>query len=103
MIFDARTQKWSDLVSATVPGYMVNVENSPDYKYVYYTTGGPEPMAFRVRLADRKVETITSLKSLPLAVGPGGNTQFGVATDGSPVFSRDTGTQEIYALTVKWP
>jgi hypothetical protein len=82
---------------------MVNVENSPDYKYVYYTTGGPEPMAFRVRLADRKVETITSLKSLPLAVGPGGNTQFGVATDGSPVFSRDTSTQEIYALTVKWP
>jgi hypothetical protein len=60
-------------------------------------------MAFRVRLADREVETITSLKSLLLAVGPGGNTQFGVAADGSPVFTRDTGTQEIYALTVKWP
>jgi eukaryotic-like serine/threonine-protein kinase len=103
VIFDASTQKWSDLVLATVPGYMVNVEHSPDYNYVYYTTGGPEPMAFRVRLADRKVETITSLKSLPLAVGPGENTQFGVATDGSPVFTRDTGTQEIYALTVKWP
>jgi DNA-binding beta-propeller fold protein YncE len=103
VIFDARTQKWSDLVSATLPGYMVNVEQSPDLKYVYYTTGGPEPTAFRVRLADREVETINSLKSLLLAVGPGGNTQFGVAADGSPVFTRDTGTQEIYALTVKWP
>lgn len=103
MIFDLKTEKWSDLVSATLPGYMVNVEHSPDYKYVYYTTGGPEPMAFRIRLADRQVETITSLKSLPLAVGPGLNTQFGVGADGSPVFARDTGSQEIYALTVKWP
>ena len=103
MIFDLKTQKWSDLVSATLPGYMVNVEHSPDYKYVYYTTGGPGPMAFRVRLADRQLETITSLKSLPLAVGPGLNTQFGVAADGSPVFARDIGTQEIYALSVKWP
>ena len=92
-----------DLVSATLPGYIVNVEHSPNYKSVYYTTGGPEPMAFRVRLADHKVETITSLKSLPLAVGPNENTQFGVTADGSPVFARDIGTQEIYALTVKWP
>jgi hypothetical protein len=103
MIFDLKTQKWSDLVSATLPGYMVNVEHSPDYKYVYYTTGGPGPMAFRVRLANRQMATITSLKNLPLAVGPGLNTQFGVAADGSPVFARDIGTQEIYALTVKWP
>jgi hypothetical protein len=64
---------------------------------------GAEPMAFRVRLADHSVETITSLKGLPLAIGPGANIQFGVAPDGSPVFTRDTGTQEIYALTVKWP
>jgi hypothetical protein len=103
VIFYARTQKWSHLVSATLPGYMVNVEHSPNLKYLYYTTGGPEPMAFRVRLADREVETMTSLKSLPLAAGPGKNTQFGVAADGSPVFTRDIGTQEIYALSVKWP
>jgi hypothetical protein len=53
--------------------------------------------------ADHKVETITSLKSVFLAIGPSGNTQFGVASDGSPVFTRDIGTTEIYALTVKWP
>ena len=55
-------------------------------------------MAFRVRLADRQMETITSLKSLPLAVGPGLNTQFGVAADGSPVFARDIGTQRFTRL-----
>jgi hypothetical protein len=46
---------------------------------------------------------ITSLKNLPRATGPDGNTQIGVAPDGSAVFTRDIGTQEIYALTVKWP
>jgi hypothetical protein len=86
-----------------MPGFVINVAHSPDYKYVYYTTGGPEPVAFRVRLADHNVEMITSLKGLALALGPGGNTQFGVAPDGSPVFTRDIGTREIYALTVKWP
>ncbi|MGA9671895.1 MAG: protein kinase, partial [Terracidiphilus sp.] len=101
--FDFKTQKWSDLVSSKMPGYVVNVVCSPDYEYVYYITGGAEPTAFRVRLADHNVETITSLKGLPLAIGPGGNIQFGVAPDGSPVFTRDTGTQEIYALAVKWP
>jgi eukaryotic-like serine/threonine-protein kinase len=103
MIYDFKTEKWSDLVTATLPGYLVNVEHSPDYKYAYYTTGGPDPMVCRVRLSDRRIETISSLKNLPLAVGPGLNTQFGVAADGSPVFARDTGSQEIYALSVKWP
>jgi hypothetical protein len=26
-----------------------------------------------------------------------------VAPDGSPIFTRDTGYQEIYALNIKWP
>ena len=54
-----------------------------------------------MRLADHTVELITSLKDLPRAIGPDGNTQISVAPDGSPVFTRDIGTQEIYALTVK--
>jgi Tol biopolymer transport system component/DNA-binding winged helix-turn-helix (wHTH) protein len=103
MIFDVRTQKWSDLVLGKVPGSVVNWAHSPDYKYVYYTTGGTEPQALRVRLADRKVETIASLKDLRLALGPDGNTQISVAPDGSAIFTRDVGTQEIYALTLRWP
>ena len=64
---------------------------------------GPSQWPFAFVWPIAQVETITSLKSLPLAVGPGENTQFGVAADGSPVFARDIGTREIYALTVKWP
>jgi WD40 repeat protein len=103
VVFDFKTQKWTDLVSSNLPGHVVNVVHGPDYKYVYYTTGTPEPMVFRVRLADHSVETIASLKGLTLANGPSMNVQFGVAPDGSPLFTRDTGTQEIFSLTVKWP
>ena len=69
---------------------------------MYYTTGGADPQALRVRLSDRKVEMITSLKDLPRATGSDDNTQISVAPDGSAVFTRDIGTQEIYALTLKW-
>jgi DNA-binding winged helix-turn-helix (wHTH) protein/dipeptidyl aminopeptidase/acylaminoacyl peptidase len=103
MIFDVRTQHWSDLVPGKVPGNVVNWAHSPDYKYFYYTTGGAEPEALRIRLADHKVETIASLKDLPRALGPDGNTQISVAPDGSAIFTRDVGTQEVYALTLKWP
>ena len=103
VVFDVKTQKWSDLVPAPIPGGVANWAHAPDFNYVYYTTGGAEPQALRVRLADRKMETIASLKDLPRAIGPDSNTQISVAPDGSAVFTRDIGTQEIYALTVKWP
>ena len=98
--FDLRTQKQSDLILGTV----VNWAMSPDYKYLYYTTGGAEPEALRLRLADQKVETITSLKDLYRVTDRvDGNSQISVTADSSAVFTRDTGTQEIYAFTVKWP
>ncbi len=59
--------------------------------------------ALPIRLADHKVETIASLKDLPRAIGPHSNTQIRVAPDGSPVFTRDIGSQEIYGLNVRWP
>ena len=84
-------------------GLIVDFAASLDQKYVYYATGGAEPKAMRIRLSDRKIDEITSLKNLlrPMYVfGP----MMSVAPDGSPIFTRDiVGTQEIYALTVKWP
>lgn len=63
----------------------------------------PNHKAFRVRLADRKVEIIGSLKDLRQAAGPDGNTQISAAPDGSP-FSRVTlGNQEIYGFAIKSP
>jgi len=101
--FNVKAQTWSVIVAGNQPGSVINWAHSPDYRYVYYTTGGDDPRVVRVHIADRKSETVASLKELRLAPGPDENTQISVAPDGSAVFTRDIGTQEIYALTVKWP
>jgi len=76
---------------------------SPAGRYLYYATRGDDPQTM-IRLADRHVETITSLKNLHRVVdNVDGTTQIGVAPDASPIFTRDLSTQEIYALAVKWP
>ena len=97
-VFNLNTNSWSELVPEAI-----NWARSLDYKYLYYTTGGAEPNAMRVRIADRKIELITSLKNLRRSISPIGATQISAAPDGSPVFTRDLSTQEIYALDVKWP
>ena len=100
LYFDIKSQTWSELLS----GNFVNWSVSPDGNYLYFATGGAEPQAKRVRLSEGRVESITSLTSLRRVVDAvEGGTQMGVAPDGSIVFTRDIGTQEIYALNIKWP
>jgi eukaryotic-like serine/threonine-protein kinase len=96
--FDFRTQKWTDLFIGTV----INWNVSPDRNYLYFTTGGPDPKAFRMRFADHHVDVITSTKDIHQVVNAYG-TQISVAPDGSPVFTRDIGSEEVYALKVRWP
>ena len=102
-LYDFKTQQWSILVEGTQSGRVINWSHSPDYQYLYYTTGGTDAKAMRVHLPDLKKETVASLKELRLAPGPDENTQISVAPDNSPIFTRDIGSQEIYALSVKWP
>jgi eukaryotic-like serine/threonine-protein kinase len=99
--FDLKTQKWSDLYAGRLAAWNL----SPDRKYVYFVTGDADLKAQRLRVADRQIETIASLKDLRHVVESVemGGSQINVTPDGSPIFTRDIGTQEIYALTVKWP
>jgi len=100
LMLDVSSGKLTELVS----GIIVNWAISPDRKFLYYTTGGAEPKAMRIRLVDHNTEEIASLKDLRQALDPLlGETHISVAPDGSPVFTRDIGSQEIYALTLKWP
>jgi serine/threonine protein kinase/Tol biopolymer transport system component len=99
LLFNLKTQKRSELASNAFVAWEV----SPDGKYLYCTTGGNEPKVLRIRFADHAVETITSLKNLRMVDDPYTSAQVSVAPDGSSLFTRDTGTQEIYALSVKWP
>jgi Tol biopolymer transport system component len=99
--FDFKTQKWSDLLTGI---FATSWTVSPDGKYFYFTTGGAEPKAQRLRFADRHIETITSLKDLRRVVDSlEQSTQIDIAPDGSPIFARDIGTHEVYALNVRWP
>ncbi|HMD19417.1 MAG TPA: hypothetical protein VKH40_03810 [Alloacidobacterium sp.] len=96
--YDLKTRKWTDFA----PGMLVDAVNSmpsPDGKYLYYTIAGTEPRVVRLRFADHQIETITSLKDFNRM----NDTNIGVAPDGSPIFTRATGSQEIYALNVRWP
>ena len=54
----------------------------------------------RLRRFELEAESTAALNQLQVH---GAETQFCVAPDGSPVFTRDIGTQEIYGLSVKWP
>jgi vacuolar-type H+-ATPase subunit B/Vma2 len=98
LTYNFKTQKWSDLAA----GNFVNWAVSVDRKYLYFTTGGAESKVGRIRFADHQIETIVSLQDFRRVVNELG-TDVDVAPEGSPVFTCDIGTQEIYALTVKWP
>jgi eukaryotic-like serine/threonine-protein kinase len=100
LTFDTKAQKWAELATGT----FVNWAVSPGGKYLVFTTGGAEPKVHRLRFADRQMETIATLKELRRVVDTiEQSTQIDVAPDGSPIFSRDIGTSEIYALNIRWP
>ena len=106
VVLDLNTQKWSALGLNAKSNLITRWGVSPDYKYLYYTSGGPDPELVRFGLSDHKSQSIASLKDFHFAgllQVHGAETQFCVAPDGSPVFTRDIGTQEVYALSVKWP
>jgi hypothetical protein len=105
-LFDFETQKWSKIGE----GFQVdNWAPSADGKYLYLLTSGKEgPKVRRIRSSDFKVEVIADIEGLRLVsddtlgqASSGG--WIGIATDGSPTLTHDVGSDEIYALDVKWP
>jgi Tol biopolymer transport system component/tRNA A-37 threonylcarbamoyl transferase component Bud32 len=93
MLFDRTTQKWQQL--AKVPCGFNNW--SKDGTYIYFVNVGQnQPTIERVRIRDRKFETVADLKNLRQTGFFG--IWLGLAPDDSPLLLRDTGTQDIYAL-----
>ena len=96
--FDFKTQKWSLLVKGNFQHWMTSI----DGKYLSLMKGGDDPKILRVRLSNRTLDTVASLKSFRPVVDEDTDKWLGVATDGSPVLTRDIGIQEIYDLNVRW-
>jgi DNA-binding winged helix-turn-helix (wHTH) protein/Tol biopolymer transport system component len=100
--FNFKTRKWNDLFHLTI-GSFVNWMTTMDAKYLYATTDAADAPLLRIRLSDGHTETITSLKNFRRLVNAvTGYTQVNVAPDGSAVFTRDIGAEEIYALKLRW-
>jgi len=57
----------------------------------------------RVRIADRQLERVVSLRNFRRAMGSGLLPWSGITPDGSPLLMHDVGTQEIYALDWEAP
>ena len=98
MLFDFKSQQWSQLAKFEGRGYIACVCWSRAGDSVYFNT---HDAIYRVGLRDRKMTLVTSLKDIRLAQTLG--EWFGLAPDDSPMVLRDISIQEIYALDVKWP
>jgi hypothetical protein len=100
--FNLKTGKWNDLIHLT-SGHFVNWMTTLDAKCLYAVTDAADAPLLRIRLSDGHSETITSLKNFRRLVNPvTGYMQVNIAPDGSAVFTRDIGTEEIYALKLRW-
>jgi hypothetical protein len=85
------TEKWTEL--AQLPMSYPNWSRKSDY--IYFDSAGGDPAFYRVRIADRTLERLVSLKNIRRA---GLFLWTGLAPDDSPLLLRDVGVEEIYAL-----
>jgi serine/threonine protein kinase/Tol biopolymer transport system component len=98
LLFDFTTRQWTEL--ATMPvGY---ASWSHDGNYIYFNTlPASDTAMYRVRISDRKLERLVSLKNLR-RIGSFGLWS-GLAPDDSILMTRDIGSQDIYALDWEAP
>jgi len=100
MLFDRVSARWMELANMTTIGYP---SWSHDGQYLYFDTIlSDDPAFFRMRISDRKLERLVSLKGVRRFWGELGQWT-GLAPDDSPLLVRDTSSQEIYALDFQAP
>ena len=92
MLLGFNTNAWTELTRGS--GLQ---KWSRDSQYLYYLRYGPESAVMRVRMSDRQVQEIASLKGIRQA-GRLAGLEFGLTPDGDPLVLRDVGMQEIYSL-----
>ena len=101
VIFDFKSGAWSDWVNGHRFAYPTW---SPDGKYLYFETWVTDsPGYYRVQLGQTRAELLVDLKDLHQFSTGNLGVWSGITPDGSPLFVRDTSTDEIYALDLELP
>ena len=96
VIYDLKTQKWSDWIRGI--GTVGMPRWSHDGKYLYFDNmAGDHPGYRRVKLGESHSEFLVDLKDLNRTPWSG------ITPDNSPIFSRNISTDEIYALDLELP
>jgi Tol biopolymer transport system component/predicted Ser/Thr protein kinase len=98
-LFENKSQRWSELSEHG----MANPRWSRDSKFLY-TTGeiGRPSSWFRLRISDHTLQKLGTLNGIRLAWGIWG-AWMGLDPTDSPLFLRDVGSQEVYALELQQP
>ena len=101
LFFDFKNQKWSEPISEDA---VIEFPTwSRDSKYLYFNEGGADATFRRIKIGASRSETLFSLKDTVLYFSNLVGEWSGLAPDGSPLFTRDISSQEIYALDVDFP
>jgi Tol biopolymer transport system component len=94
-VFDFKTQQWSVIQKGEV-GYPTW---SHDGKFIYFLRPVDQPGVYRIRPPGGEVERVVDLKGL-LLTGRWGYFM-GLDPEDTPLLLRDTGTDDIFALTLE--
>jgi eukaryotic-like serine/threonine-protein kinase len=101
VLFDFETQKWNDWARGP---HAIGFPNwSRDSKYIYFDSiFGNDQSYWRLKVGETTPQQIVSLKNIRRYFNWFGPWS-GLAPNGTPLFVRDSSTQEIYALEVQFP
>jgi Tol biopolymer transport system component len=99
MMYDMAEKKWSELWRGVFDYYDV----SHDGSYLYFDSVWQyDPAVYRLRIRDRKLEKVVSLKNFRRTRGANGY-WFDLAPDDSPLLLRNLSTEQLYELDIEWP
>jgi Tol biopolymer transport system component/DNA-binding winged helix-turn-helix (wHTH) protein len=99
MLFDTNTNHWSSLVEGEQVGYN-EWSHEGNYVYIRVNRGGAGELV-RVRIKDRMLEHVLSLKDFPQLADIFA-AWIGLTPDDAPLLMRDRSVQEIYALDLRF-
>jgi hypothetical protein len=99
-IFDLESQQWSELVQKDTLGTLAFPSWSTDSQSIYFIRipANGDKGVFRIRAGGGDAERVASLKSIDLGGWWG---WMGLDPSEVPLVLRDTGSNDIYALTLE--